>query len=46
MRVIDEVDSVQIDDTEIRRRRFQLVDVDDFLKVNKTMKNIIKSLAR
>lgn len=32
VRVVDEVDAVQIDDTEVRCRGFQLVHVDDFLE--------------
>jgi hypothetical protein len=33
VRVIDEVDAVQVDDAEIWRGRFQLMNVDDFLKL-------------
>lgn len=32
VRVIDEVYSVQVDDAEVWRRRFQFMNVDDFLK--------------
>lgn len=40
MRVIDEVDAVQVDDAEIRCRGFQLVHVDDFLKVNRKLSKL------